>query len=184
MAKHKFASISLTVRDRAISSKFSTHRVSKECNLCNFQKNFPSPKMAAILNFRIFPQNGKTQNCFYLLNRARYSDFVKIFDPQGIWALYTWQFLKNFPLPKKRRPFWIFEFLPKMAKHKFASISLTVRDRAISSKFSTHRVSKECNLCNFQKNFPSPKMAAILNFRIFPQNGKTQICFYLLNRAR
>ena len=128
MAKHKFASISLTVRDRAISSKFSTHRVSKECNICNFQKIFPSPKMAAILNF--------------------------------------------------------FEFLPKMAKHKFASISLTVRDRAISSKFSTHRVSKECNLCNFPKIFPSPKMAAILNFRIFAKNGKTQICFYLLNRAR
>ena len=138
------------MRDRAISSKFLTHRVSKECNLCNFQKNFPSPKMAVI-----------------------------------------------------------FEFLPKMAKHKFASISLTVRDRAISSKFSTHGVSKKCTLgnfqkifhsphvaaiffcefwpkmekhkfaltvqnrvisvklCNFQKNFPSPKMAAILNFRIF-----------------
>ena len=122
-----FASISLTVRDRAISSKFSTHRVSKECNLCNFQKNFPSPKMAAILIFRIFAQNGK---------------------------------------------------------YKFASISLTVRDRAISSKFSTHRVYKECNLCNFQKNFPSPKMAAILNFRIFAKNGKTRICFYLLNRVR
>ena len=127
MAKHKFASISLTVRDRAISSKFSTHRVSKECNICNFQKIFPSPKMAAILNFRIFAKNGKTQICFYLLNRA---------------------------------------------------------SRAISSKFSTHRVSKECTLGNFQKIFPSPKMAAILNFRIFAKNGKTQICFYLLNRAR
>ena len=127
MAKHKFASISLTVRDRGISSKFSTHRVSKECTLCNFQKLFPFPKMPAIL---------------------------------------------------------IFEFLPKMAKHKFASSSLTVGDRAISSKFSTHRVSKECNLCNFQKNFPSPKMAAILNFQIFAKKGKTQICFYLLNRAR
>ena len=118
MAKHKFASISLTVRDRAISSKFSTHRVSKECTLCNFQKIFPSAKMAAIL---------------------------------------------------------IFEYLPKMAKHKIASISLTVRDRAISSKFSTHRVSKKCTLCNFQKNFPSPHMAASLNFRIFALNGKTQI---------
>ena len=28
------------------------------------------------------------------------------------------------------------------------------------------------------------KIAAILNFRIFAKNGKTQICFYLLNRAR
>ena len=88
------------------------------------------------------------------------------------------QFSKYFPLPKNGGHF---EFLPKMAKHKFASISLTMRDRAISSKFSTHRVSKECNLCNFQKIFPSPKMAAILNFRIFAQNGKTQTG---LNRAK
>ena len=40
--------------------------------------------MAAILNFRIFAKNGNTQICFYLLNRARYSDFVEIFNPQGI----------------------------------------------------------------------------------------------------
>ena len=26
-------------------------------------------------------------------------------------------------------------------------------------------------------------MAAILNFRIFAKNGKTRICFYLLNRV-
>ena len=60
-----------TVRDRAISSKFSTHRVSKECIVGNFQKIFPSPKMAAILNFRIFAKNDKTQNCLYLLNHVR-----------------------------------------------------------------------------------------------------------------
>ena len=74
-----------------------THRVSEQCTLCNFQKIFPSPKMAAILNFR------------------------------------------------------------KMAKQKFASISLTVRDRAISSKFSTLWVSEQCTLCNFQKIFSSQK---------------------------
>ena len=125
MEKHKIACISLTVRDRAISSKFSTHRVYKKCTLANFQKIFPSSKMAAI-----------------------------------------------------------FEFLPKMEKHKIASISLTVPDRAISSKFLTHRVSKKCTFGNFQKIFPSPKMAAILNFRIFAKNGKTQNSFYLLNRAR
>ena len=108
MQKHKFASISLTVRDRAISSKFSTHRVSQQTTLCNFPKIFIPLKMTAILNFRIFS--------------------------------------------------------PKMQKHKFASISLTVRDRAISSKLSTNRVSQ--------------------NFQIFAKNAKTQICFYLLNRAR
>ena len=91
------------------------------------------------------------------------------------------QFSKKFPLPKNGGHF---EFSPKMAKHEFTSISLTVRDRAISSKFLTHRVSKECNLCNFPKIFPSQKMAAIWNFRIFAKNGKARICLYLLNRAR
>ena len=114
MEKHKFASISLTVRDRAISSKFSTHRVGKQCTLGNLKKKFPLPK------------NGGH-----------------------------------------------FEFLPKMEKQKYASISLTVRDRAISSKFSTHRVSGQCTVGNFQKNFPSPKMAAILYFRILAQKWKT-----------
>ena len=124
MEKHKIASISLTVQDRAILSKFSTHRVYKKCSLANFEKIFPSSKMAAILNF-----------------------------------CQTW-------------------------KNKIASISLTVPDRAISSKFLTHRVSKKCTFGNFQKSFPSPKMAAILTFRIFAKNGKTQNSFYLLNRAR
>ena len=68
-----------------------------------------------------------------------------------------------------------------MAKHKFASISLTVRDRAISSKFSIHRISKECTLSSFPKIFTSPKVAAILNFRIFAKNGKKQ--FYCVNTS-
>ena len=76
MEKHKFVSVSLTVPDKAILSKFSTHRVSKKGTNGNFQKNFLSPKMTAILNFRS---------------------------------------------------------LPKMEKHKFASISLTARDGAIWS---------------------------------------------------
>ena len=38
-----------------------------------------------------------------------------------------------------------FRIFAKMQKHKFASISLTVRDRAISSKFSIHRVSTLAN---------------------------------------
>ena len=104
--------------DKMISSKFSTHRVSKQCTLGNLKKKFS---------------------------------------------------------PQKWRPFWIFEFLPKMQKHKFAFISLTMRDRTILSKFSTHRLSKQSTLANFQKFFLSLKMTAILN---------QQICFYFLNRAR
>ena len=90
IAKNINMSISLTVRDRAISAKFSNHRVSKQCTIGNFQKILFSPKMAAILNF-----------------------------------------------------------CQKMEKHKFASISFTVRDRAISSKFLTHRVSQQSSLANF-----------------------------------
>ena len=40
-----------------------------------------------------------------------------------------------------------------MEKHRFSSISLTVRDRAISLKFSTHRVSQQTTLCNFPNIF-------------------------------
>ena len=71
-----------------------------------------------------------------------------------------------------------------MQKHKFASISLTVRDRAISLKFSTPMVSWQTSLCNSQKILLFSKMEAILTFRIFAKNAKTQICFYLFNRAR
>ena len=42
-----------------------------------------------------------------------------------------------------------FKFLQNMQKHKFVSISLTVRDRAILSKFSTHTVSQQFTLGNF-----------------------------------
>ena len=119
-AKTQNFSISLTVGDRAISSKFSTPRVSKK---------------------------------------------------------YTDNFWKNF---QKWRPFWIFEFSPKSAKTQNCSISLTVGDRAISSKFSTPRVFKELHYDNFLKKFS--KMAAILNFRIFAKNVKTQNFCYLLNR--
>ena len=109
--------------DRAISTKFLTHRVSLQGSHANFQKNFVSSKMAAILNFRIF--------C-------------------------------------------------KIAKHKNAYISKTVLDRAISTKFLTHRVSLQSSHANFQKNFVLPKMAAILNFRIFAQ--KLQITKMLIFR--
>ena len=54
---------------------------------------------------------------------------------------------------QKWRPFWIFEFFAKIAKHKNAYISKTMLDRAISTKFLTHRVSLQSSHANFQKNF-------------------------------
>ena len=74
--------------------------------------------MAAILNFRIFAKNGKTQICFYLLNRVTQSDFVEIFDPQGIRAVYSWQFSKNFPLPKNGGHFEFSNFSRKWQNTK------------------------------------------------------------------
>ena len=62
-----------------------------------------------------------------------------------------------------------FRIFPKIAKHKNAYISKTVLDGAISTKFLTHRVPLQSSHANFQKNFVLPKMAAILNFRIFAQ---------------
>ena len=52
-----------------------------------------------------------------------------------------------------------FRIFRKFAKHKNAYISKTVLDRAISTKFLTHRVSLQSSHANFQKNFVSPKMA-------------------------
>ena len=83
--KHRLASVTLTVQDRAILSEFSMHRVSQQTTLRNLKKISLPLKMTAILNFRIFPKNAKTQICFYLLNLARSSDFVEIYDPQGIF---------------------------------------------------------------------------------------------------
>ena len=78
----------------------------------------------------------------------------------------------------------ILNFFAKIAKHKNDYILKTVLERAISTKFLTHRVSLQSSHGNFQKYVISPKMAAILNFQIFRKNYKTQKCLYLENRAR
>ena len=96
--------------DRAISTKFLTRRVSLQSSHANFQKNFVSPKMAAILNFRIFR---------------------------------------------------------KIAKHKNAYISKTMLDRAISTKFLTHRVSLQSSHANFQKKFCLAKNGGHFEFSNF-----------------
>ena len=144
------------MRDRAISSKFSTHRVSDECTLANFQKIFPSPKMVAILNFEFFPKMAKHKFASISLT-VRDRAILSKFSTHRVSEECT---LANFQK---------FFNSPKMAKHKFASISLTVRDRAISSKFSTHRVSEKCTLGNFEKNFPLPKNGGHFEFSNFYQ---------------
>ena len=46
--------------------KFLTHRVSLQSRDANFQNKFVSPKMAAILNFRIFTKIAKQKNAYIL----------------------------------------------------------------------------------------------------------------------
>ena len=87
---------------------------------------------------------------------------------------------KKFYLAKNGGHFEFSNFSQKIAKHKNAYISKTVLDRAILTKFLTHRVSLQSSHANFQKNFILPKMAAILNFRIFAQ--KLQNAKMLISR--
>ena len=127
MEKHKFATISLTVRDRAISLKFSIHRVSEKCTLGNFQKIFLFPH----IEFSNFCQKWEKNK------------FRQNFRPTGYLSNVLLAIFKNFPLPKHGGHF---EFLPKIEKQKFASISLTMQDRAISSKFLTQPMQKGMKL--------------------------------------
>ena len=76
----------------------------------------------------------------------------------------------------------ILKFFEKFAKHKNAYILKTVLDRAISTKFLSHRVSLEWPF-QFLKNLVLPKMAANFKFLNFSQKLETKY-LYLKNRAR
>ena len=124
--------------DRAISTKFLTRRISLPSSFPNFQKNFFSPKMAAILNFRIFRKNSKHKNAYIsktLLDRAISTKFLT--HRVSLQSSHA-NFQKKFVLPKMAA---ILNFCAKIAKHKNANISKTVLHRAISTKFFIFRVS-------------------------------------------
>ena len=138
MQKHKFASISLTVRDRVISSKFSTHRVSNQCTIGHFQKHFTLPNNGGHFKFLNFCQKWKNTNLLLSSKPCEIEQFCRNFLPTGYLSKLLCNFQKKkIPLPPKMAA--ILNFLPKIQKHKFASISLTMRDRAILLKFSIHR---------------------------------------------
>ena len=77
-----------------------------------------------------------------------------------------------------------FQIFHKNFKTQNAYILKTVLDRAISTKFLIFGVSLQSSHPESPKNFVSPKMATILNFRIFRKSCKTQKCIYLENHAR
>ena len=60
-----------------------------------------------------------------------------------------------------------FHIFRKIAKYKNAYISKTVLDRAISTKFLTHRVSLQSSHANFQKYFVLPKNGGHFEFSNF-----------------
>ena len=96
--------------------------------------------MAAILNFRIFRKIAKRKNAYIsktVLDRAISTKFLTHrVSLQSSHAIF-----KKILSCQKWRPFWIFEFFAKIAKHKNANILKTVLHRAISTKFLIFRVS-------------------------------------------
>ena len=64
-----------------------------------------------------------------------------------------------------------------MEKHKLA---LTVQNRVISLKFSTHRVSKKCTLGNFQKISFSQKWRPFWIFKFLPKIEKQEFASIFL----
>ena len=165
-AKHKYACISKTVLDRAILTKFDPQGNSGE-QMVQFSKMFCPAKNGGYFQFSNFSQ--KSQNTKMLVSRKS-CDCGKIFNPQGICEDYTFSifnkyisltknggrfafsnlFLPNFPPKIYPSQIWgslsIFKFVTKSAKHQIASVSLTVQDRAISSKFLKHCI---------QDNYPA-----------------------------
>ena len=134
-----------------ISTKFLTRRISLQSSHPNIQKIFISPKLAAILNFRIFRKNCKTQKNAYIsktvLDRAISTKFLT----HRVSLQSSHPYFQKFLSRQKWRPFLIFEFFAKIAKHKNAYILKTVLDRAISTKFLTHRVSLQSSNPSFRK---------------------------------
>ena len=148
-----------------------------------FKKILSRQKWRPFWIFEFFAKIAKHKNAYIsktLLDRAISTKFLtRRVSLQSSHANFQ---TKNFS--QKMAAILNFQIFRKIAKHKNAYISKTVLDRAISTKFLTHRVSLQSSHANFQKKFVLPKMAAILNFRNFRKNCKTQKCLYLKNRAR
>ena len=124
--------ISETVRDRVILTKFFVPQ-----DICRvywqlFRKTCFPATFGSHLEFLC-----KAQNRIHLGNGLRQSDFDKILDPQGICRVY-WRHFAKITLP----PFFG-GHLEFMRKTQSTFIWQTVRDRVVSTKFLTCRLSAE-----------------------------------------
>ena len=137
-----------------------------------FKKILSHPKWRPFWIFKIFAKIAKHKNAYIsktVLDRAISRKFLT--RRKSLWSTFP-NFQKIFVSPNMAA-ILNFQIFAKIAKHKNAYISKTVLDRAISAKLLTRRVSLQSSYPSFQKIFVSPKMAAILNFRIFRKNCKT-----------
>ena len=103
--------------DRVISTKFLTHRVSLQSSHANFEKNFVSPKMAAILNFRIFRKKGRHfwRDKNFFQNWDNYSAEIPFGSKISSKSLYLAGF-------SRYKHFCVLQFLRKFRKFKMAAI--------------------------------------------------------------
>ena len=135
------------MRDRAISTKLLTRRVSLRSSHPNFQKKICLTKTGGHFEFQNFSQKlQNTKNAYIsktVLDRAISTKFLihRVYLQSG-----HPNFQKKFCLAPNGGNF---EF--SILKHKNAYISKTVLDRAILMKFLTHRVSLQSGHRNFQK---------------------------------
>ena len=129
--------------------------------------------MAAILNFRIFREIAKHKNAYIsktVLDRAISAKFLT--HRVSLESTHA-NFQKNFILPKMAAILNFQIFAQKLQNTKM----LIFRKPCYIERFRQNFWSSGY-LCRvvipiLKKNFVSPKMAAILNFRIFHKNCKT-----------
>ena len=120
----------LTVRDRAISSKFSTQGVSKKCTLCTYGGHFEF--------FEFLPKMEKHKLALTVQNRVI---SLKFSTHRVSKKCTLGNFQKNFLFPKMAA-ILNFQIFAKNRKTVF----LTMQDRVISSKFSTQPMQKGMKL--------------------------------------
>ena len=124
-----------------------------------FKKILSRKKWQPFWIFEFFAKIAKHKNAYIsktVLDRAISTKFLtRRISLQSSHAY----FQKKFVSPKMAA---ILNFPQNCKTYKNAYISKTVLDRAISTKFLTHRVSLQSSHANFQNIFVSPNIADIL----------------------
>ena len=135
-----------------------------------FKKILSRQKWQPFWIFEFFAKIAKHKNAYIsktLLDRAILTKFWQNFWPTGYLWRVAMPIFKKILSRQKWRPFWIFEFFAKIAKHKNAYISKTLLDRAISMKFLTHRMSLKSSHAYFQKKISRKKWRPFWIFEFF-----------------